>query len=195
MTTHAEFESIAALEAIGAATAEESASLRAHLEACPDCAYALDEYAEAATLLARQLEPVTPPGDMRSRIVEHTLDEDHAAGAGNVIDAGPRFNWWLATAATLFLALWGWRELSIRAAKSYIRDQDATIQQLTDQNNLLATQREKLAAEMNALAGADTRTIALAGQTASAHVFLEPRARRAVVFFYNLPANASDKSY
>lgn len=192
MTTHEEFESIAALDAIGAASAEESASLRAHLESCPGCAQALDEYAEAATLLARQLEPVTPPGDVRSRIVGHTIDRDDA---DVVVDASPRFNWWLATAATLFLALWGWRELSIRAAKSHIRDQDATIQQLTDQNNLLATQREKLAAEMTALAGADTRTIALAGQIASARVFLEPKTRRAVVFFYNLPANANDKSY
>jgi len=24
--------------------------------------------------------------------------------------------WWLATAATLFFALWGWRELAVRAA-------------------------------------------------------------------------------
>jgi anti-sigma-K factor RskA len=52
---------------------------------------------------------------------------------------------------------------------------------------------------MQALGSADTRTIALAGQqvspSASAKVFLEPQQRRAVVFFYNLPANASDKSY
>jgi anti-sigma-K factor RskA len=64
---------------------------------------------------------------------------------------------------------------------------------------LLASRNEKLAAEMAALASRDTRTIALSGQqvspSASAKVFLEPQQRRAVVFFYNLPANAADKSY
>jgi anti-sigma-K factor RskA len=52
---------------------------------------------------------------------------------------------------------------------------------------------------MAALASADTQQIALSGQqvapAASARVFLEPRQRRAIVFFNNLPANAKDKSY
>lgn len=195
MTTHEEFETIAALDAIGAATAEEAATLHAHLHGCPECSKARDDYAEAATLLARQLSPVTPPGGLRERVVS-TVNQD---ASDNVIEAAPRFNWWLATAATLFLALWGWRELSVHAAKSRIHDQEATIKQLTDQNDLLASQREKLAAEMASLAGPDTRTIALTGQaaspSASARVFVEPKARRAIVFFYNLPANANDKSY
>ena len=49
------------------------------------------------------------------------------------------------------------------------------------------------------MASRDTQQIALSGQqvapAASARVFLEPEKRRAVVFFYNLPANAKDKSY
>lgn len=199
-TTHEEYESIAALDAIGAATAEESATLHAHLETCAECARARDEFAEAATLLARQLDPVAPPSGVRVRIVSNTKDEETVDEAeDNVIDGSSHFNWWLATAATLFLALWGWRELSIRAAKVRIHDQDATIRQLTDQNGLLAQQREKLATEMSALANADTRSITLTGQaaspSASARVFVEPRARRALVFFYNLPANGDDKSY
>jgi anti-sigma-K factor RskA len=197
MSAHEEFDTIAALDAIGAASADEAATLHAHLLDCPECARVRDDYAEAAALLARQLRPVAPPSDLRERVVG-TVNQD---ASDNVVEleAAPRFNWWLATAATLFLALWGWRELSIHAAKSRIRDQEATIRQLTDQNGLLSDQREKLAAEMAALASADTRTIALTGQAASpaasARVFVEPKARRAVVFFYNLPANANDKSY
>lgn len=199
-TTHEEFESIAALDAIGAATAEESATLRAHLETCAGCARVLDEYAEAATLLARQLDPVAPPAGVRERIVSDTTGEENLEEAGdNVVDASSRFNWWLATAATLFLALWGWRELAISAAKARIHDQDATIKQLTDENTLLAEQRAKLATEMSALANADTHSITLTGQAASpaasARVFVEPKVRRALVFFYNLPANGDDKSY
>jgi len=197
MTTHEDLEAIAALDAIGAATAEEAATLHAHLRDCAECSRARDDYAEAATLLARQLDPVIPPRDVRERIVG-TVNQD-ASASDNVVEAAPRFNWWLATAATLFLALWGWRELSVRAAKSRIHDQEATIRQLTNQNDLLASQREKLATEMAALAGADTRSIALTGQaaspSASARVFVEPKTRRAIVFFYNLPVNADDKSY
>jgi anti-sigma-K factor RskA len=200
--THEELEAIAALDAIGAASAEEEQALRVHLESCEACRRAREEFAEAATLLARQLDPVTPPGDVRQRIVGNVRDdeddEDRDEG-GRIVGSPHRFNWWLATAATLFLALWGWRELAIRAAKTRIHDQEATIAQLTEQNELVAQQREKLAAEMTALADANTRTIALTGQqaspSASARVFLEPKARRALVFFYDLPANAKDKSY
>jgi Anti-sigma-K factor rskA len=195
MIAHEELDGIAALDAIGAASPEEAATLHAHLLDCAECARARDDYAEAAALLARQLRPVAPPGGLRERVVG-TVNQD---ASDNVVEAAPRFNWWLATAATLFLALWGWRELSVHAAKSRIRDQEATIKQLTDQNGILADQREKLAIEMAALAGTDTRTIALTGQaaspSASARVFVEPKARRAVVFFYNLPASAKDKSY
>jgi cell division protein FtsB len=160
--------------------------------------------AEAATLLARNLDPVAPPQDVRERIVgtiqqaESDDDDDDL-----VVDSSGRFRnvnpWWLATAATLFLALWGWRELAIRAAKARIHDQEAQIQQLDEQNALLQAQKDKLSAEMSSLANADTRTIALTGQaispSASARVFLEPAKRRAVVFFYNLPENGKDKSY
>src|SRR5947209_591501 len=97
-TTHEELESIAALDAIGAATAEESATLRAHLETCADCVRARDEFAEAATLLARQLDPVVPPAGVRERIVSNTNDEQAVDEAGdNVVDASSHFNWWLAT--------------------------------------------------------------------------------------------------
>ena len=99
MMTHEEFDSIAALHAVGAATAEEERALDTHAAGCADCRRARDEYAEAATFLARDLAPVAPPPDVRERVLaEETAD---------VIDIGSRRAnpWWLATAATLFLAL------------------------------------------------------------------------------------------
>jgi hypothetical protein len=102
-------------------------------------------------------------------------------------------------AAILFLALWGWRELSVRVIREKVNGGEAEIRRLAGENQLLTTRNDKLTAEMAALASPDTRTIALTGQqvspSASAKVFLEPKERRAVVFFYNLPANATDKSY
>jgi anti-sigma-K factor RskA len=197
MMDHAQFDSIAALDAIGAATIDEANALGAHLPTCPDCRRARDEYGEAASLLGRDLDPVVPPPGVRERIFA-AIDSDTPA---NVIDARDRFNssrWWMA-AAVVFLALWGWRELSVRVTREKIHTTEAEVRRLAGQNQLLAARNEKLSAEMASLASRDTRTIALTGQqvspSASAKVFLEPQQRRAVVFFYNLPANASDKSY
>ena len=190
---HDEFEAIAALDAVGAATADESRSLAAHAEGCDSCRRARDEYAEAATLLARGLEPVPPPAGVRERIAGIS-DDDELKPV--LHDADYRFStWWLATAATLFLALWGWREIGIRVARERIATQQAEIRGLNEEKTRLAAQNEKLAS----IAAADTRTIALAGQemspSASARVFLDPTRRRAIVFFYNLPSNPTDKSY
>lgn len=195
MMTHAEYEDAAALDAIGAASADEERHLHEHLGSCTDCRRVRDEYAEAATLLARGLDPVTPPADVRDRVVS-------AGEEDVVVDAERRFGggaWWLATAATLFLALWGWRELAMRVEREKYTTQQAEIRRLAEDNARLAQRNDKLSAEMAALAAAGTRQIALTGQqaapSASARVFLEPDKRRAVVFFYNLPANAKDKSY
>jgi anti-sigma-K factor RskA len=195
--SHAELEAIAALEALGAATADESVAFFEHAASCADCRRARDEYAEAASLMTRDLEPVTPPADVRDRVFAAI---DHAGG-DNVVDARERFGisrWWMA-AAVLFLALWGWRELSVRVTREKVNTGEAEIRRLAGENQLLSARNAKLASEMAALASRDTRTIALTGQqvspSASARVFLEPGQRRAVVFFYNLPANASDKSY
>lgn len=189
MMTHEDFESIAALDAIGAATADEESSLRAHLRECLPCRRARDEYAEAATLLARDLAPVEPPRDVRQRIGE-------SIEPARQTRISP---WWLATAATLFLALWGWREFSIRVMREHTTSQKAEIDELNQKIDQLNAQNEKLSSEMSALASADTRTIALSGQevapAASARVFLETNRRRAIVFFYDLPANPGDKSY
>jgi Anti-sigma-K factor rskA len=195
--THEDFESIAALDAIGAATPDETRALDEHAASCESCRRARDEYAEAATLLARQLDPVPPPPELRERVVEtvEVEDEDERDDERRRL-LGP---WWLATAATLFLALWGWREFAIRTAREQMRSQQAQIDDLQNEKALLQQQKEKLSEEIAALAAPDTRTIALSGQqvapSASARLYLEPQKRRAVVFFTNLPATASDRSY
>jgi anti-sigma-K factor RskA len=198
MIDHQQYDSIAALDILGAATPDEARTFYAHLPSCADCRRARDEYAEAAALLARDLDPVAPPPQLRNRIfaaVENDQEND------NVINARDRFNssrWWMA-AAVVFLALWGWRELSVRVTREKIHTSEADVRRLAGENQILAARNEKLSAEMASLASRDTRTIALTGQqvapSASAKVFLEPQQRRAVVFFYNLPANAADKSY
>lgn len=107
--------------------------------------------------------------------------------------------WWLGIAATVFLALWAWRELGMRAARERIASRDAEIASLAEQNTLLVQRNEKLRNDLSIVTAADTRTIALTGQpiapAASARVFIDPARRRAVAIVANLPENPDDKSY
>ena len=111
--THDELEGIAALDALGAATVEEQTAFFSHFEDCEYCHEIADDYAEAASYIALQLQPVAPPSGLRSRIlsaVEHgddtinTIDNTGTTLTTRRMRVRP---WWLATAATLFLALWG----------------------------------------------------------------------------------------
>lgn len=186
--THDDFESIAALDALGVASGGEVSSLRLHLAGCTPCRRVRAEYAEATTLLVSSLNPVEPPRFMRERIVAAVRGEERRSTA-----------WWLATAASLFLALWCWRELGLRKASDREVVQRAQIERLQTEKAALEQRADKLSAEISALAASGTKTIALGGQEiaprASAKVFLQAERRRALVFFHDLPANPGDKSY
>ncbi|HKR66301.1 MAG TPA: anti-sigma factor [Thermoanaerobaculia bacterium] len=178
---HTDFESIAALDALGVASAGDTGALRLHLAGCLPCRRARVEYHEAASLIGRSLVPAPPPAFLRARIVAEVQGQERRSTA-----------WWLATAASLFLVLWGWREVGLRNAAAREAAQRTQIAELQQE-------KAKLSAEIAALAAAGTKTIALSGQEvaprASARVFLEPERRRAIVFFNDLPANPGDKSY
>ena len=152
--------------------------------------------AEAESGPGLDVDPVAAPPHIREAIMD-AVDElkNEDVERRRLGDS----RWWLGIAATIFLALWGWRELSMRAAREHIASGDAEIQTLNETNTLLAQRNAKLNSEIVALASGDTKTIALTGQqvapTASARVFLDPLKRRAVVVFANLPANPNDKSY
>lgn len=197
MSTHDEFDALAAADAIDAASDDEHRALHAHIETCADCRRAYDDYVEAAAAFARGLDPVTAPAHIRGAIMDavNEFNDEDDIERSRLGDS----RWWLGIAATIFLALWGWREVSMRAAREHIASRDAEIRTLTEQNAILQQRSAKLNTELAALAAADTKTIALTGQQvapkASAKVFLEPSNRRAIVVFANLPDNPNDKSY
>ena len=184
--THEEIESLAALDALGVATGEESSLLHAHLGGCFLCRRARYEYGDAATLIARSLPPVAPPSWMRARISAQI----ESLATTSVVSR--RNGWWLAAAASVVVVFIGWREQELRLSRARETDQRSMLVQLENEN-------ARLASEITALSSAGTRTIALSGQeiapAASARVFLEPDRRRAVVFFHDLPANPENKSY
>lgn len=166
--THADFESIAALDVLGAATPPEASALRVHLLGCVPCRRARAEYADATAFIALGLEPVAPPRELRGRIAAALAREK-------------TFNpWWLAVAASLLVAVFAWQF------------QQATIKRLQKENVQLSTRIATMAAVSARTIELTGREVA---PKASARVFLEPERRRALVFFSNLPANGKDKSY
>lgn len=193
--THEEYQDIAALDAVGAASEDERRALASHVEECSECRSVRQGFEEAAAAFALGLEPAEPPSDIRRRILSSIGPADDEVEGPSIL-VRP---WWLATAATIFLALWGWREIGIRVARERLQAQIAATGELAQRNARLSMEKQRLSTSVAALAAPDTRTIQLAGQQvapgASARVFLRPGERRAIVFFHSLPANPGDKSY
>lgn len=173
--THDEIQQLAALDAIGAATADEAAELRRHLATCADCRRAADELNESAALLALGVDPVAPPANVKQNVLRQLGRAE--ARPTSVLQ------WWMSAAAATLLVLWLWTAGQVRDAREEIAR--------------LKSDRDKLSATISAISGA--KVIQLAGQEAapraSANVFLDPAQRRAFVFFHGLPPNAQDKSY
>jgi anti-sigma-K factor RskA len=197
---HETFDDIATLEAVGASTADESRSLAEHIQGCDDCAVRLRDYREAAARLPLLLDPVPPPPSVRRSIMESIGAGSPAADPAIAFTHRPFIDpRWYATAAILFLALWGWREMGIRVEREQVRTESAVARRLEEDKHLLSVENRKMLAQMQELAAPGTRTIALAGQkmapSASAKIFMDPARRRAIIFFYDMPPNPSDRSY
>jgi hypothetical protein len=102
---------------------------------------------------------------------------------------------WLVAAAILFAALWGWRELAIRASRERIASRDAEIRRLTTENERLADQLGRLNFEANVLAMTGTKAFIVAAPgSGAARVFVN-RQGQGLAIIDNLPENAAEKSY
>jgi len=188
--THDAFESIAALDILGAASAEEESALRQHVETCDSCRRARDQFVEAASLMARDLDPVAAPAEARQRTMENV--EEVEVGETTLVEAQRRFAfrpWWLATAALLFLFLWGWRELGIRAAREKIASRDAEINRLTLENTRVSEQVARLNQETSVLAPPGTKHFTVsAPPVISARVSVNPQGK-ALLTIVGAPPN------
>ena len=102
---------------------------------------------------------------------------------------------YLAAAAILFAALWGWRELAIRAARERIASRDAEIRRLTNENVRLTDQLTRLNFETNVLTMAGSKAFEVtAPGNGTARVFVN-RQGQGLAIIDNLPENAAEKSY
>src|SRR3989475_8117758 len=66
---HDELRDLVPIYAPDALGGDEELEVRSHLEACQPCRMLLDSHMQAAAVLALAAEPVTPPADLRSRLM------------------------------------------------------------------------------------------------------------------------------
>jgi len=202
---HEEFDELAALDAIGGASGDESRRLAEHCADCTPCSDALGDYRDAAAGFAIALAPIAPRRDARdillrqieaeavadSRIAEAT--EDAVAAVRRTIPS-----WWFAAAAVFFLALFGWSELRLRALDEEMRVLQTEKAALSEENMRLANETRAARARVESLRTANQilHLTASADTThAHANVFMDGARHRAVVVFENLEQNDSGHSY
>lgn len=200
---HEEFENVAALEAIGAASPDESAALRRHLAECDSCGGVMGEMANAAAAFALSLDPVQPPPAVRARVMQKIGVRDQGDPARR---EGGFSRWLLPAAAILAVALLGWSQMLLLGQREKVEQAELRARESAEQAERLAAEKRTLEAEnqklnsfVASMSASSTRTISLGGQpmapAASARVFLDTAQRQAFVFFHDLPANPHDKSY
>lgn len=197
MNEHEHIEELSSLAAAGAATEEETRELERHLSDCKACRDTHREYLQTAAMLPYSLDPVQPPPEVKQAILETISAENVQSFPTEARRMSPV--WWLATAATFFLALFLWSELRVRAVRERLNELETARMHLDSEKARARGQAEKLQAQLDAMAAASTRAIELSGQEAkpdaSARVFLDAPNRRAFVFFNGLPQNTEDQSY
>lgn len=193
---HEEFEGLAALVALGAATADEQAAMAEHEAVCPQCEQGRGSYENSLSAFALSLDPVNPPLDLRRKVLRSlmrdTAEKQVEEHSRRLIPA-----WWLATAATFFLALFGWSELRFRAAREQIAEIQATTRNLSEDNRRLTEKNQSMAARMQSMANVEMISMKPMppAPMATGRAFMDPATHRAVVVLANLPMTEENRTY
>ncbi len=173
MTEH-EWLSLASPYALDALDGEERAAFEAHLAGCALCQAEVASFRNVAARLAAAAPDVPPPPALRRRVV--------------AVARRPRQLAWLATAASLVLALGAaygyWREKTDRQALEHV----------------VAQVRDSLAARDSLLSavlapGVGTANLAATGKPPSARLFWNPARRVVVIAVYDLPPAPAGRTY
>lgn len=94
---HERYKEMLALDALGALDGADAEALRAHLESCAECRAERDGWLGVAASLAHTAKPVTPPAELRARVLEQigrtrqvSADERQAGAPNQVVGAASR---------------------------------------------------------------------------------------------------------
>jgi anti-sigma-K factor RskA len=184
--SHEELEELLALHALGALDEPQAREIEAHLATCAICPADLAELRDAAGWIGLAADPVAPPPELRSRVLERV--RTHAQSTREIVAPAQRVFTWrplpvfgglaaAAMAAAFVMYLWG---LSVRVEET---------------ERQLAAEHEKAIF----LAAPETATIVLSGTDAApkarAKLAYDRRTGRALLFGYDLPPVPEGKAY
>src|SRR5262249_47379000 len=123
-------EELAALQALGLLSREESAELSRHLaEGCPTCESLAADFRVAAASLSVEARPQSPNPALRGKILASlpgTAKVSPLTPAISLRERG-RGGWWLAAAAALLAAVLLWDDARIRRQREELRSREAQL--------------------------------------------------------------------
>jgi anti-sigma-K factor RskA len=204
------FDELLPAYALGALDGEELRELEEHVAAgCPECRRQLDLWQGDLEELAASVAPVEPSAATRESLLRQV-----GAGAAPPIPFKPpqppvRTRGpvrWLALAAALLLAVavWSvWRQTGLsREAERLRGERDALARQVASLDRRLGETQEdnrRLARTLSLITAPGAHAVQLAGlgpaPGAVGHAFVNPQARKAVFYAFDLPAPAAGKTY
>ncbi len=188
---HVEWLEQAEIYALGALDGEELTQFEAHLASgCPHCEHHVREAREVLTLLPQSLPPLTPPPDIKARL----LDQITPAVTPPMRESTrPRWVWWGMSAgafatAGLLITL-GWSLYTTRQELQTLQAEVASIE-------ARATLHEM---GIQFLSDPHARIVHLNGlapsPSATGHLLWSPVSRKGVFITVGLPKNTPDKAY
>jgi anti-sigma-K factor RskA len=208
MMRHEELHELAVLYALHALDAEDRALIEEHLATgCDACAAELRDARAVAGELAFGLAPEAPSRDARRALLERAGADVPAAPRAR--RAAPRRSRWLRpasiAAAAGLLATLG-LGLRVRELGREIERARGELAAMTERARALDAERGQaqarvadLEASVAALAGPDTRAVALAGTEsapgAKAKAFVDPARGRLLLYVYDLPPAPEGRTY
>ena len=146
------------LFALGVFPSEESASIQAHINSCPECARKLAEARGRIALLALAAPPQSPSTVVKQRLLAKVRAEKSSTVAPvQVPETRPSARWWNTIWAPAAVAL------VIATIFLWIGDRrlDQQLQQIQQATQIYQAQTEHAQALVNVLAAQDTVTVKL----------------------------------
>ena len=200
-------EELAALQALGLLSLEESAELSRHLaEGCPICEGLIADCRAAASGLSVEAPPRRPSAELRGKILASlpgtpslVSPREREAPLTPTLSRGERERnaaWWLAAAAAMLVAVLMWDDARIRRQREDLRSRTA---QLSGELSRAQAEVARRDLRVRVLESDDVKVLYLGGKdpqpSARAKVFWSEKAKTGMILAGNLAPLPPDKQY
>ena len=188
-------EELAALQALGLPSGEESSEFAHHLDAgCPLCEELLSEFRVAASALSVGAPARRPRRELREKLLASVAVPRFERVAAVPSRSGAA--WWLAAAAAVLFVVALWDDARLRRQREDLRSQTAQLSAELSSTQAEAARRDL---RVRVLESDDVRILFLGGKdpqpSARAKVFWSEKAKTGMILAGNLAPLPPDKQY